>query len=366
MKCVSSVAACLLLLSGCGAQVGVSPTTGGKGGAPAGGGGAGGAGTGGTGATSGMPPKPDFGFQPPPGSDGGFTGDVKNCGAKAFNLERAPAQIVVVLDRSMSMNMPVVGGMGSRWTNITGALNETLMATDSSVLWGFKVFPDPGGCTVADGVNVPIAAMNSMPITTAIQGIAPSGNTPTALAMTKTVEYLKSLGTNTPKYIVLATDGEPNCRGGGIFGGGQDNAGAVMAVAAAAAEGFHTFVVGIATAMTPADTTLGDMAMAGMEPRPVDPKYYPVANRADLVSALGLITGQVTNCIFPLDQLPPAPTDVTVRVNGTVVPRDPAHATGWDLTANGSAVQIYGSYCDMLKASGAGDKIEIVYGCFIP
>ena len=49
--------------------------------------------------------------------------------------------------------------------------------------------------------------------------------------------------------------------------------------------------------------------MAGGVPRN-DPttKYYPVANRADLVTALTAITGQVTNCVFPLSKPPPVPT----------------------------------------------------------
>jgi hypothetical protein len=310
----------------------------------------------------GMPPKPNFGFQP---ADGGASVDLKNCGAKAFKLERAPAQILIVLDRSGSMGEIVAGVPGNKWMNVTGALNETVTATNTSVLWGLKFFPNPTNCVVPDGVEVPIAAMNSMPVATAIAGTLPNGSTPTALAVTKAVAYLKGLGTNTPKYIVLATDGLPNCK----VGGGQgtmDPDGAVMALQAAAADGFHTFVVGIATVMTQADTTLSAMAVAGMEPRAGDPKYYPVASRADLVGALGLITGQVTNCVFPLDQAPPSTGDLTVKVNGATVPRDPMHMTGWDLTANNAAVQIYGSFCDTLKAGGAGDQIEIIYGCYIP
>jgi hypothetical protein len=361
MKFVSSVAAWALLVAGCSATPGVSSAGGGT---PTGGAGGGGGGAGGS-TPAGPPPKPDFGFTAGTTPDGGA--GAKNCGAKAFDLQRAPAQILIVLDKSGSMADPAPPAVGSKWINVTGALNETVAATNGTVLWGLKYFPQPLGCMVADGVDVPIAAMNSMPIAGSISTAAPNGSTPTALAVTKAVDYLKGLGTTTPKYIVLATDGLPNCRGGGPLGGAaMDPDGATMAVAAAAAAGFHTFVVGIATAGTDSDGTLSRMAVAGMEPRAMDPKYYPVTSRADLVAALGLITGQVTNCVFPLDQLPPAPTDVTVKINGMTVPRDATHMMGWDLTNNNTAVQVYGSYCDMLKANGAGEKIEIVYGCFIP
>jgi hypothetical protein len=361
MKCVSSVAALALLAAGCTATPGVSSAGGGGNTAGRPGGGAGGAG----GSTiTGMVPMPDFGFKPGAAKDGG-TGDAKNCGAMLFNLERAPAQILIVLDRSGSMNEIVPPIVGTKWVNVTAALNETVTATNDSVLWGLKVFPQPTGCVVADGADVPIAAMNSAPIAAGIQAVTPVGSTPTALAVTKAAAYLQGLGTTTPKYIVLATDGQPNCRAGGL-GGSMDPDGAVMAVQAAATAGFHTFVVGIATTGTEADGTLNNMATAGLEPRTTDPKYYPVTSRADLVAALGLITGQVTNCVFPLNQLPPAPADVTVRINGMVVPRDTGHMMGWDLTSNNGAVQVYGSFCDTLKASGAGAKVDIVYGCYIP
>jgi von Willebrand factor type A domain len=359
MKCIPSVAAWLVAVVGCTpTPVGV-PSTGGSGPPSAGSGGP----TGGTGGVeAGPPPIPGFVFPPP--SDGGSADVKNNCGEMAFNLERLPAQILVVLDRSTSMNTPVPPAVGNRWTNVTEALNETLTATNSTVLWGLKTFPDPSACSVAAGVNVPIAAMNAVPVASFIQTIGPNGNTPTAAAVARAADYLRGLPTTTARYIVLATDGEPNCRAGGNATT-EDRDGAVLAVAAAAAEGFHTFVVGIATTLTPADATLSLMAVAGLEPRAVDPKYYPVSSRADLVAALGLITGKVASCVFPLNQLPPSTGDVTVRINGVVVQRDPNHAMGWDLTANGTAVEVYGGTCDMLKA-GTTDKVEIVYGCFIP
>jgi hypothetical protein len=371
MKFVSSVAvsALGLVLSACSATTpGVSSA--GPGGSHPGGATPGmGGGTGGSTGT-GMPPKPDFGFTPPVTTAGGMSPDAKTCGEMAFNLQRSPAQILLVLDRSGSMADPAAGVMGSKWMNVTAALNETLTATDGTVQWGFKVFPQAmlERCAVADGVDVPIAPMNAMAIAGAITGVPPvnmgfaTGATPTAVAVTKATDYLKSLPTTTPKYMVLATDGLPNCRNG--VNGSDDATGAVAAVQAAAAAGFHTFVVGIATMNQPgADLTLNSMAMAGLEPRMADPKYYPVSSRADLVATLGLITGQVTNCVFPLTMAPPATGDVTVKVNGMVIPRDPAHAQGWDLAGN--AVQVYGAVCDQLKG-GAGDKVEIVFGCFIP
>jgi hypothetical protein len=357
MKFVWSLVALALVATACQSGPAIVP---GGGNSP--GGGPGGSNSGGV--TDSGKPIPDFTFNPGH-VDGGASVDTKNCGAKAFALTRSPAEILLVLDRSGSMGDPAMpGGLVSKWTSVTMAINETLMATNDTVHWGLKLFSDPAGCLVPDGVNVAIAPMNYMPVWTTIMATIPTGSTPTAQGVAKGAAYLKSIPTATPKYIVLATDGLPNCAGIG-GGGANDEAGAIKAVADAAAATFHTFVIGIATAGTPADATLSMMAVAGGEPRATDPKYYPVTNRADLVATLGLIAGQVTNCLFPLDKVPPTRDGVSVRINGVVVPKDPTHMAGWDLTAGDKAVQVYGPICDKLKTS-TGDNIEIIYECYIP
>jgi hypothetical protein len=45
------------------------------------------------------------------------------------------------------------------------------------------------------------------------------------------------------------------------------------------------------------------------------------------------------------------------------VPYDGAMGNGWAYTdANDTAVQAYGSWCDMIKASGA-NTVQVIYGC---
>jgi hypothetical protein len=189
----------------------------------------------------------------------------------------------------------------------------------------------------------------------------PLGNgTPTRYAIQKAVAHLKATPTNTPRYILLATDGEPNCADG-MTNDLVDADGAVEAIRVAAMEGFKTFVVGIATQFGNANMTLNLMADAGGEPRAGDPRYYPVASRAELVNALSLITGKVADCVFPLDKLPPSPDDVAVDVNGMRVQRDPAKMNGWDYTANNRAIQIHGAACDAIKTANA--QVKITFGC---
>jgi hypothetical protein len=359
---------------GCNADPGISNVGEGKGTGGAGGStrGGGNAGTGGG------------DFKPPPRTDGGAAPntmgpgsnpDQKNCGLQTFSLQKRPAELMLVLDRSGSMNMPAPGSMNTKWTDVTDALNETIMKTQTTVQWGLKAFPTGTVmCGVNDGVEVPSAPMNYTNVWTQIQANAPGtgagGGTPTTVAIDKAVAYLKATPSQNPRYLVLATDGEPNCAMGGNTGGGRrgggtgaaDDAAAIMSVANAAAAGFKTFVIGVATGAD-AENVLTGMAMAGGEPRlGTTPPYYPVTSKQDLINALGTITGLITDCVFHLTQPPPSPPDVAVNVGSTRVARDSAHTNGWDYNAGNDSIQFYGQACEDVKKA-SGQNVQIIYGC---
>jgi hypothetical protein len=237
------------------------------------------------------------------------------------------------------------------------------------VQWGLKTFPSGDGrCVVADGVEVPSAPMNHGTVWPQIMASAPSsgtggGGTPTTLALQKAVAYLKANPSMNPRYLVLATDGEPNCAaGGGRNGAGSsDDAAAIAAVGEALAAGFKTFVIGVATGPE-AENVLERMAQAGGEPRATSPAYYRVVDREDLVGALGAITGLVTDCVFRLTQPPPSPMDVAVSVGTTRVARDPGHSDGWDYGAANTTIQFYGPACEQVK-NATGQDVRIIFGC---
>jgi hypothetical protein len=191
-----------------------------------------------------------------------------------------------------------------------------------------------------------------------------AGGTPTTLAVQRAVAYLKATPSMNPRYLVLATDGQPNCgaSSGGRGGtGNNDDAAAIKAVADAQAAGLKTFVIGVATGAD-AEQVLEKMAVAGGEPRPTAPSYYRVSDRADLVAALGAITGLVTDCVFRLGQPPPSPMDVAVSVGSTRVSRDPSHTNGWDYGAANTTIQFYGPACEQVK-NALGQNVQIIFGC---
>lgn len=296
-----------------------------------------------------------------PASGGGPAPDDVKCGFQNFMLERLPPEILIILDRSGSMTRAAVGAPGNLWMNVTAALDEVVRTTQTRVNWGLKLFPLPSACTVMDGVDVPIAPMNHMKVVGSMAGAAasnnPNGNTPTADAVRRGLAYLQTVKTPNPKYIVLATDGEPNCPTD------KGKANALAAISDALKAGYTMFVVGIAVgaAGSAPAMTLNEMAIAGGAPR-MDPtfKYYPVANKADLVASLDGITVAVSNCVFPLDKKPPVPMNVAVDVAGTRVKAD--EMEGWSYGANMMSIQLHGQICEKVKMGGAS-MVKITFGC---
>lgn len=356
---------------------GVTPGAGGGGGPARGGSGGslegGNTGTGGGGGGIILPDASTAGATGTGGSsvDADF-GDSAACGLENFKLERVPPEIMLVLDRSSSMNEPVVGGMpgATLWSDALAAVDDVLKTTQMQVRWGLKLFPLPTGCQVADGAEVVVSPNNHMPMMDKIRlhstnttGAGNMGGTPTDLAMSKAVAYLNSVAATSknPKYVVLATDGEPTCAAGQSAAQFAARPAALDAIRAAVTAGYKTYVIGIA--IDPQGiAVLNDMAIAGGVPRN-DPstKFYPAANKADLSQALNLIAGQISSCVFPLSKSPPDSMQVRVTVDGQRVPPNPTE--GWSFTsAANTAIQLNGSYCDKLKGSSAAD-VAIVFGC---
>jgi hypothetical protein len=312
-----------------------------------------------------------------PGSDAG----TPNCGLYQFQPTPKAADIMMVLDRSGSMDdVPSGSTTGlTKWQIVVPSLEKVVSATDNSISWGMKSFPEAytdsmsdcaGGVTSAIDVNV--ATMNATPLNAAITAMQPNGKgTPTPDAITQAAAYLAKLTDSNPKYLLLATDGEPTC-----IGTSKDstNAGpaAVTAIDNALKSGLPTFVVGIATDKDSSNAELDKMAMAGGEAipnsNPLASHYYVADDASALVSALQAITGQISTCLFPLASPPPVRNDGTkvgvyLGAAMTRIPYDGNQSNGWAYTdANDTAIQVYGQWCSMIQAAGAG-AVQIIFGC---
>jgi hypothetical protein len=184
-----------------------------------------------------------------------------NCGLYQFQPTPRNADILMVLDRSGSMqDVPAgapAGSTATKWQIVVPAMEQIVTATQSSISWGLKTFPeaatdDLSACkgALTGTPDVAVAPRDGAPVNAAIAATTPAGNgTPTGDAIKAAAAYLETLGDANPKVLLLATDGEPSC-----VGTTEDSSGAgpyaVQAVGDALAAGFKTFVVGIATTKT--------------------------------------------------------------------------------------------------------------------
>jgi hypothetical protein len=343
---------------------------GGRGGGPASGGGAGGVEVTGSAGTSAA------------GGGGGSLGSSSpdaNCGTMSRGAQMVPPDILIVQDRSLSMNndandKPCAGGTPmnsncgamSKWAQVTAAIGQVVMATDTTVNWGLEFFGTDNACGVTAGAAVDVAPNNSTAIQQAFAATSPSSYTPTRAAISGAATYLGMLTDSNPKYLLLATDGEPNCATT-TSPTTDDSAGAEQAVADALTAGFPTFVVGIGN--TGGTATLNQMALNGGRPQTgAATSFYEVTDTPSLVSVLQTIVGSVASCTFNLGQPPNAYTSnmaIDVFGDGTKIPKDPSMVDGWSYVSGGTdQIQIYGPTCDAIL-SGAIQDVTVTYACII-
>jgi hypothetical protein len=189
--------------------------------------------------------------------------------------------------------------------------------------------------------------------------------------------YMATVTDSNPKFLLLATDGLPNCPSGCASMSNPSNSctmtdnpnedmAAEGAVMMAAAQGFNTFVIGIGN-VSSAVNTLNQMAINGGEAQTgAATSYYAATDEASLEAALNNIVGKVASCTVQLQGVPAGQTNVAVSVDdtsgkATQVPQDPNN--GWSYVGGSMmAIQLNGTYCDGVK-NGTYTNIKFYYAC---
>lgn len=293
------------------------------------------------------------------GATGGPNPVDANCGMQTSGTSRQPADVLLVLDRSGSMvystaadaSCDGVAVCTTRWSALTTAVTSTLASTTGSISWGLKLFSSTGNaCGVSSGVEVPVATTSVSAINAQIAAVSPAGNTPTAQAIAAATAYLQTANDQNTKYILLATDGEPNCATGQTSGT-ADVQGTLAAITAARSAGFLVYVVGIG----PSVGNLDMFATVGGTTH-----YFPATSPQDLTNAFATISRSVTTCTFALAQTPPDPNNVAVYLDGNLMPKDDPN--GWSFAANSQTAVLTGTSCDAITA-GTATQVQVLFGC---
>jgi hypothetical protein len=226
-----------------------------------------------------------------------------------------------------------------------------LADTAGSIRWGLKLYTSTGtACGVNDGVEVPVSAISVPTINTQIAAVSPAGNTPTAQAIAAATAYLQTVSDQNSKYILLATDGEPNCAPG-QSSGVANLLGTIDAISTAKTAGFLVYVVGIG----PSVGNLDSFAAAGGTV-----SYFPASSPQALTDAFAAISQAVSTCTFALAQPPPDSNNMAVYLDGNrIVKNDP---NGWTFGTNSQTVVLTGTSCDAITA-GAATRVQVLFGC---
>ena len=305
------------------------------------------------------------------GSNGGTTSIGTGCAQQQVPISALPPDILIVQDRSGSMSdnsndKTCTGGCGtaSKWYQVTTAIETVVKATSASVNWGLFYFNNGATeCGVNTTPAVPVSSTSANQIVASLGANTPSGATPTTATIQNAVTYMKTLTDANPKYLLLATDGEPNCLGGNSKN--TDDTGAINAIANAKTAGFPTFVVGIGNVST-STTTLNSMAVAGGYPQTgAATQYYAVVDTASLETALTQIVGMVASCTISLANTPSGQWTIAIfaKENGTAVQIQSSTTNGWTYTdSTKSSITLVGTACDDLK-NGTYTNLQFVYTC---
>jgi hypothetical protein len=145
-----------------------------------------------------------------------------------------------------------------------------------------------------------------------------------------------------------------------------DGQASVAQLAAMAAAGIKTFVVGI-PGTDPYVATLDEMAVAGGVPASASsPKYFAVSAAggvAGLQQVFESITRQlIKSCRLQLQSNPPDLGLLNVYVDKQVIPKP--GDDGWDIDNSTSppTIVLKGATCAQIETTGAS-TIEVQYGC---
>jgi hypothetical protein len=321
--------------------------------------------------------------------------DGSVCGCTDVPLLTDAPTIYFVLDRSGSMNDQ------GKWQTVRTVVAQVVTSIGPRATFAAAIFPAPSSqLSCAPGVEVMTPRAGDRPAGTAgktttallnATNVPAYGGTPTAATLAGLAGRLQNLAGPTRTFVILATDGGPNCdsrlacdistcianveSAAGCAPGVPPNCcdpseygpeecldadATVAAVSTLHAAGVDTYVVGVPGSGPYADL-LDKLATAGNTARAASPLYYRVdsADQAAFLSAISQIAAKiVASCTLPLSAAPPDPNEVNVFVDEQPVPKDPVN--GW--TLDGATITLQGATCTAVTSGSALD-VRVIVGC---
>ncbi len=285
-----------------------------------------------------------------------------------------PPDMLLTVDISGSMCTPLIDtfppSMTTKLSIMKAALTSLVTEMEARINFGLMLFPGDGACG-AGTVRNPIASRNATAINATVNGLssdffgcafANTGATPTHTSLDAARAYYGTVPVNPiGRYVLLATDGLPNC-GPELPDGGTEETveETIAAIAALRAAGINTYILGFGADLSGSDGTLRQMAEAGGTTTP-----FNARSAAELSTALDAIAAAIIppSCVVELSGPTRDPLLFQVRFDGgALIPRDESHASGWDYDAGSNTITFYGAECTAVE-SGSVASVDVDFGC---
>ncbi len=284
-----------------------------------------------------------------------------DCGAQGFELEAVPPNLMIVLDRSGSMDGDVQGSNKNRWEVAKDAIKQVTQTYDADIRFGLVTFSGCdffNECSPGEIIHPPqpnnAGAINSFLDPKGFLYLCNTGNpeTSTGNTLLELVGYPLLQDPSRSNAVLLLTDGNENSEC-------KDNTDGTMAAAAlhAQEQPVKTFAVGFSDGII---GSLADIATAGGTGQP-----YNATNPQELEAAMQQIAQTVASCDFILNDTPPDEDKVYVFFDDMEpgIPNDADN--GWTYDPDTNTLKFHGEACDAIKNGEVAD-IDVVYGCNLP
>jgi hypothetical protein len=339
----------------------------------------------------------DGGGAPPPGC--GVKDDGTACECADVPLFVDAPTMYFVLDRSGSMSED------GKYNSVRGTVANVLRALGPRANFGVTLFPgaDAVANQCASGSEVMGVTPGDPPSSTdgpavkrflSATAFVPGGGTPTAVTLSDVANRIGRLTGR--KFVILATDGAPNCDSfatcnydqcqanienafdpytntqcsatgpanccDGDPEGCNDAQPTLRAIAQLQGEGIPVYVIGLPGTQQPVYAALLDqMAQAGGTALPTSPRYFKVdsASADVMLTTFKKIAAKIAGtCSYTLQNVPADPNLVNVYMDDIIQPKDPNN--GW--TISGATVTLVGQSCAQVQ-DGNVLSVRIIAGC---
>jgi Mg-chelatase subunit ChlD len=259
-------------------------------------------------------------------------------------------EVLVVLDRSGSM-------FGERWTQVTLAIDK-LIAAFPNYRFGLSMYPAVGeelDCK-AGKLDVKPEDMTSKAIHDVLfapeaVAIQDHGYTPTASTLRAAKAYfdMPVLDDVHDRYVLLITDGQPNCNAAGPTLATADVDATLQALTELAKEKVPSFVFGYRT--EDFATVMNQLAVAGGTEH-----HYAVEDDAQILAAFDQIDNSIVSCSFALEHDAPGAEFVRVLLDG----KELTYGANGFTMPNARTVALSDKTCATLKDGGVhGVKVLV-------